>query len=75
MEIFLQKCNLTETDQKVLKEKKSGVTLLLSASYEKLREKQIPEKIIQLVVTGRKALSLLPFLDQHKYKFLIATIP
>ena len=58
MDSFLQKCNLTETDQKVIKEKESDVLVLLAASDEKLREKQIPEKIIQLVVTGRKSLSL-----------------
>ena len=58
MDTFLQKLNLTEEEQKVIKEQEPNAFAILANSYESLQRKQIPENIIQSIVAGRKALSL-----------------
>ena len=58
MDTLLQKCNLTEDEQTVIKKKESRAYVILASSYKSLHGKQIPENIIQSIVAGRKALSL-----------------
>ena len=58
MDILFQKSSLTKEQQAFIKGKESYAHRLLAASDELLREKEIPEEIIQLLLAARKALSL-----------------
>ena len=58
MDVFLEKCGLTETQKEVIKKKYSIPAYLFPASYEELKEKQIPDEIIKAFMTGRQAISL-----------------
>ena len=58
MDIIFQKSSLTKEQQGLVKGKESNARIILAASDEILRQKAIPEKIIQLLLAARKTLSL-----------------
>ena len=58
MDLLFHTSTLTTGQQKIIKDKEPDAYKLLAASYEKLKEKQIPEQLIQAFLRDRKALSL-----------------
>ena len=58
MDAFLQICGLTQTQKILIEEKEPDLLSLSAASYEDLKEKEIPDDIIKSFITGRQAISL-----------------